>query len=98
MNIVDIKDIEDCFDGSFIKEILFDEVITKEFIFYLGNNEILKYYDNFSRPFFKIVKPHFYEIKGVEGNQTIRIILKNDHEKSLNELKKLILQYNHKKI
>ncbi len=32
MEIVDLKHIEDCFDGSYIKELLFSEPITKRFI------------------------------------------------------------------
>ncbi|MEQ8187857.1 MAG: hypothetical protein ABRQ39_07760 [Candidatus Eremiobacterota bacterium] len=74
MDIVSIKDLEDCFDGSFIKELLFNEPVTKDFIYYLGKNCNLSYYANFARPFYKIESP-FYVIKGVEGNVTARINL-----------------------
>jgi len=74
MHIVSIKDIEDCFDGSFIKELLFNEPVTKDFIYYLGKGCRLDYYSTFARPFYKI-ESSLYVIKGVEGNITARITL-----------------------
>ncbi|MDH3347272.1 MAG: hypothetical protein OEM02_04115 [Desulfobulbaceae bacterium] len=85
MKIAKIKHVEDCFDGSFIKEIAFEQVITKELILYLGSDGKLQYFETFARPFFKFVKQGKYECKGVEGNQAIRIILKNNPEQSLAE-------------
>ncbi len=74
MEIISIKDIEDCFDGSFIKEVLFSEPVTKDFIYYIGKNCHVSYHSNFARPFYKIEAP-LYVIKGVEGNLTARITL-----------------------
>jgi hypothetical protein len=74
MDIVSIKDLEDCFDGSFIKELLFSEPVTEDFIYYLGKNCHLAYYSNFARPFYKI-ESSLYVIKGVEGNLTARVTL-----------------------
>jgi hypothetical protein len=74
MNIVEIKHVEDCFDGSFIKEILFDREITKEFILYLGNIGKLQYFPGFARPFFRI-DAQGVALKGVENNNSMRVVL-----------------------
>lgn len=75
MTIQQIKDIEDCFDGSHIKEIIFKEPIQKEFIDSLMNIGNLKYYPFFSQPFFKLDVPDKFSVKGVEGNYSIRIVI-----------------------
>jgi hypothetical protein len=92
MKILDIKHIEDCFDGSVIQEILFTRPISKEFIFFLGKTGKLHYLDTFARPFFKVITEN-YEFKGVEGNHTIRIILKNKPEESLKAFRTLMSGY-----
>ena len=75
MKIIEVKEIEDCFDGSFIKEVLFDQVVTKDFIDYLGQAGQFEYFPNFARPFYKVEVAQKYIVKGVEGNRTARIIL-----------------------
>lgn len=75
MNINTIVPLEDCFDGSFIKEVSFDEQINIEFINYIGQFGNLNYYSTFLKPFYKINVPKKFILKGVEGNTTARIIL-----------------------
>jgi hypothetical protein len=75
MKVVKIKELEDCFDGSFIKEVYFDEVVTKEFIFYMEKYGKLQYYPDFARPFYKIECKSKFILKGVEGNDSARLIL-----------------------
>ena len=77
MNVVAIQDIEDCFDGSYIKELLFDEPLPKEFIESLGTLGRLQYFPDFARPFFKVIVPKIAEFKGVQGNCTMRVLLYN---------------------
>jgi len=93
MKILEIKQIEDCFDGSFIKEILFDTPISKDFIRHLGKAGTLRYYATFARPFFKVFKPGNYEFKGVEGNCTIRILLKKNAEAALEDFRNIVDSY-----
>ena len=93
MKILAIRHIEDCFDGSFIKEIVFNAPISKDFIFYLGNAGELEYFSTFARPFFKVVQPEQYEFKGVEGNRSIRMIVKHTPEESLKHFRKLVSEY-----
>ncbi|MGD8782163.1 MAG: hypothetical protein PVH88_24760 [Ignavibacteria bacterium] len=90
MKVINFKHVEDCFDGSVIKEILFDTDINKEFIFKLSEGGEIKYYDNFARPFFKIRFAELYDLKGIEGNRTIRIHIKSPSEYTFEDfLKKL---------
>ncbi len=93
MKILDIKHIEDCFDGSFIQEIVFNEPISKNFIFSLGKIGKLYYLGTLPRPFFKIIMRN-YEFKGVEGNPAVRMHVKHHPEESLEEFRKLVFEYN----
>ncbi|MBI9073726.1 MAG: hypothetical protein JEY94_19170 [Melioribacteraceae bacterium] len=90
MKVVEIKHVEDCFDGSLIKEILLSDEITKEFIHKLSGDDFLQYFPHFARPFFKIRKNGTYDIKGIEGNNTMRIHLKKPDEYSLNEFIEMV--------
>ena len=78
MIIRSINDLEDCFDGTFIKEVLFCDSVNKEFIHYLGNEGELDYFPDFAKPFFRIYLKGMYFIKGVEGNNTLRLILNKE--------------------
>ena len=89
MKIKEIKHIEDCLDGSLIKEIYFHESIDYNFICFLGLNGKLKYYSSFARPFFKIINNPYYELKGIEGSNSIRIIIKKD----INDFIDIVSQY-----
>ncbi|HSV98988.1 MAG TPA: hypothetical protein VLI39_02375 [Sedimentisphaerales bacterium] len=74
MKIVDVKHIEDCFDGSYLHELLFDSEITRDFILGLRSAAEVQYYPDFARPFFKATVPGRFTLKGIEGNQTARVI------------------------
>ncbi len=76
MRIIEIKHIDNCFDGTVIKELLFSSVIKKELIFKLGKEEEIQYFAHFERPFFKVSVKGLYDLKGIEGNKTMRIHLK----------------------
>jgi hypothetical protein len=77
MEVIEIKNIEDCFDGTSIKELLLSEDISRELIFALGKDGDIQYFPNFARPFFKIRVNGRFDIKGIEGDRTIRIHLKD---------------------
>jgi len=84
MKIIGIKDQEDCFDGSIMKEVTFDTPLDRSFIDFLGEKGDLDYYPHFARPFFKAeIKGHYY-IKGIENNTSSSLILyKRNPEESL---------------
>lgn len=95
MNIIEINDIEDCFDGTFIKEAVFDEIIHEDFVLSLKNFGNLDYFPQFSRPFFKLEVKGDYTCKGVIGNRTVRIILKRSNvEQSLDNFMELVKKVN----
>ncbi len=85
MEILEIKNVEDCFDGSLIKEILLSSEITKDFIYSIGDGCIIQYFDNFARPFFKIRKNGLFDLKGIEGNKTMRVHIKNPDKFSMDD-------------
>ena len=85
MKVIDVKHVEDCFDGSLIKEILLDTDISKELIFRLGEGGKVRYYDNFARPFFKVSVEELYDLKGIEGNRTMRVHMKSQKKYTLDE-------------
>lgn len=66
--------IEDCFDGSFRKEIHLDQPISEPFIRYLGNMGVLQYFPHFPRPFFRVDAPTFM-LKGIQDNATMQLLL-----------------------
>lgn len=74
MKILEIKELENCFDGSFMKEATFDMIVEKKFIDYLGKYGELEYYGNFLRPFYKLSIPFKFILKGIEGNNTAQIV------------------------
>jgi hypothetical protein len=85
MKVVAVTHVEDCFDGSLIKEVLLSDSIRKEFIFILGKNGDVQYFSNFARPFFKIRVKKLFDIKGIEGNKTMRVHIKNPEKYSIED-------------
>ncbi len=79
MRIVEIRNLDDCFDQGIMKEILFDQEVDSDFIEFLGNQGDLSYYPDFGRPYYRMDSPNGYIIKGVEGNNHSRVILSRDH-------------------
>lgn len=91
MEIVkNIIEIEDCFDGSFMKKILLNISISKTFIYYIGGDSKLEYFGDFARPFFRAIKDNYYIIKGVEGSNEIEATL---HRNNLNTVEKYLIDY-----
>lgn len=81
MTITGSRFLEDCFDGTIIREISFESEIDEKFILYLGGFGEMQYFPDFPRPFFIIEESGKYTIKGSAGRKTARIIL----SKSLQE-------------
>jgi hypothetical protein len=90
MEVIEIKHVEDCFDGSLIKELLLSQELNKDFIFALGKDGDIQYFSHFARPFFKIRVPDIYDLKGIEGNKTMRIHVKNPLKYSLDDFIQLL--------
>lgn len=71
--IVDIKHVEDCLDGSTVKEVMLQQAINQQLVQHLGQFGQLAYYPHFAKPFFKLTCPEQLLLKGVEGNFTLRV-------------------------
>ncbi|WP_444994632.1 hypothetical protein [Aliikangiella sp. IMCC44359] len=56
-----------------MKEIVFDKPVNKAFIDYLGQSGELEYFSDFSRPFYRVERAKGYLLKGIEGNDYLRI-------------------------
>ena len=73
MKILCSQPIKSCFDGNFMKEITFTSTIEKDFIDYLAKVGDLEYFADFARPFYRITRQKGYMIKGILGNNYLRI-------------------------
>ncbi|MDD1719803.1 MAG: hypothetical protein LUQ25_07070 [Methanoregulaceae archaeon] len=90
MKVLQIRTVEVCLDGTVIREIRIDRTITREFIGHLGDTGLLEYFPAFARPFFRITRAGAYVIKGVEGEETFRVVYLSDYETQEELLRKHI--------
>ena len=75
MKVVEIRHVEDCFDGSYIREILLDAPTDCAFIHHLGTCGRLRYYADFARPFFTVIDESRFKMKGVEGECAFTVVI-----------------------
>lgn len=90
MKVIEIRAIEDCFGGSQIRELILSDEITEKFLYKLSKDCILQYFPHFTKPFFKIRKEGLYDIKGIVGNKSLRIYIKNSKKISIFEIIEII--------
>jgi hypothetical protein len=92
MELIEIRHIEDCFDGSYIKLFVFEGVITERMVLTLGKDKKMNLYKDFPRPFYQIIDKSF-QIKGILGNNYFQIILfskdKQIEDELINNLKNI---------
>lgn len=74
MNILSMKKLDDCFDGSMIWEIELDEKITEEWIYGLSGKGKLEYFKDFPRRFFRVFLPDGSQAKGVLDEDSFTFI------------------------
>lgn len=87
MKIVAVKDIDDCRDGSQIKDLLFDRETSEAFIRFLARLGKLQYIPDFARPYYKISQPRCFSLKGVRGCRTARIVIYRDAPRHIRDIK-----------
>ena len=75
MKVISMGQQEDCFDGSYIREAVLDQPIDSAFVEYLGKLGRCCHYRDFQRPFFTVTAPDRFKIKGIEGNNSLRLII-----------------------
>ncbi|MBM2816112.1 MAG: hypothetical protein HW421_2874 [Ignavibacteria bacterium] len=94
MKVIQEKKIEGCLEGNNVWDLLLDDVITKEIIFYLGKKGKLLYIDSFEKPYFRIIVRSKYTVKGTQSNKSIRVFLPdNQNINLLDDLKSYIAEY-----
>ena len=93
MKIVELKEVEDCLDGSLIKDVFLDEPVSEGFIRYLGDEGRLEYFPDFARPFFRITRDRDFTIKGVEGNRSFQVVFFRDTAELEGKLREYIDKY-----
>jgi len=67
-----------CADGSFMKELLLDAPVTREFFTYLGNFGRVESLPNVGEGFYTFEKPDWFSIKGFVGDTTIEVRFKKE--------------------
>ena len=77
MKLIDIKKVDDCFDGSVIFQYAFDREINERLMEKVGKKGTIQYYPEFLRPFFKIVTADGLQVKGTIGNTKFEVIYPN---------------------
>jgi len=72
MKVEEVSVLEDCFDGSLVREFRLDTVIDEHLVRRLGRLGALQYFPSFARPFFRVDEPSRYCVQGIVGSQTLR--------------------------
>ena len=83
MKVMEVRTIEDCFDQAMFRELVLDRPVSRDFIFHLGKYGDLEYFSEFPNPFFKVSSDARFTVKGIEGNNTLRLLLNGDIESNL---------------
>jgi len=78
MKAIEILHVEDCLDGSYIREVVLDAPTDRAFIHHLGTCGRLRYYADFARPFFTVMDETRFKMKGVEGDRTFTVVVFSD--------------------
>ena len=86
MTIADVIHVEDCLDGSFIREITFDGPVTREFIESLKHLGNTCYYPDFPRPFYTLEVQGAFSLRGVEGSNSTRMIIYRNEQEAIARL------------
>lgn len=73
MKLLEIKKMEDCFDGSLVYCYEFSKVVTELLMRAMVNNGKLDYFPEFAKPFFKIFTSEGLQIKGILGENNIEV-------------------------
>lgn len=72
--VVAIRQIEECLDGTTIKEFDLDTPLDEPLMRQIVEDGKLRYYPEFPRPYFRIDRIDGAVIQGVFGTSTLRIV------------------------
>jgi len=83
MKLIDVRKIEDCFDGSARNEYRFDGGISESFMRQLAAGARLDFFPDFPKPFFKIFRADGSQIKGILGGSDFEVYFPKDQNASI---------------
>lgn len=92
MKIVDVKRIEDCFDGSRVQRYFFDAPWDSAAIRRLAALGRLEYFADFPRPLFRVTLPGGAEIKGVEGESDCQVVYPQENREQIQARVEAVLE------
>ncbi|TAL69316.1 MAG: hypothetical protein EPN82_07175 [Bacteroidetes bacterium] len=94
MKVLRVKNINDCFESTNVRDAIVDAPISKSFIDYLGKLGKLIYEASLEKPYFKVIVRAKYTIKGSQGNKTIRMMFpENAGDMYVDEIVEYINQF-----
>ncbi|MFA6584224.1 MAG: hypothetical protein WCS77_08005 [Elusimicrobiaceae bacterium] len=90
----EIIDVENCMDGAMIKKYVLSIVIDEKLINYLSALGTFEFHQDFARPFFKVQDAERFEVKGIAGNDYLRVVIyKTNPEASAEDLRLFLDKY-----
>lgn len=91
MNLVYYEIVEDCIEAKNVYDAYLCINNNNKFIDYLGKLGKLVYFEDFDKPYFKVIVRGEYTLKGVKDDSKIRVLLPDDAGvDSLDVIKKYI--------
>ncbi len=95
MEVLGVKKVEGCLEGTNVRDIFLDEAIEDRFINFLSQFGKLVINSEIEKPFFKIIVKGQYTLKGSSANKSLRVILpENAGEELIANIIKNIDSYN----
>lgn len=76
MKIVAVREVEDCFDNTVSRDVIFDQPTDLEFIVSLGSIGRLRYYHSLAKPFWRLQVDGLFTLKGVQRKNVARLVFK----------------------
>jgi hypothetical protein len=74
MRLIEIRKLEDCFDGSIIFKYSFDREVDEVLMKRIGEEGKVQYFPEFARPFFKIITPGSIQVRGIVGDRDFEAV------------------------
>jgi len=79
MKIVAVREVDDCFDNTVSRDVVFDQPTDLEFIVSLGKIGRLRYYHNLAKPFWRLQVEGLFSLKGIQRNNVARLVFMKGH-------------------
>jgi hypothetical protein len=74
MLVESVHEIEDCLDGTVIKELALSEAISRDFVLHLEKYGRLEFFEHLARPFFRLTRDRVCVLTGIVGKSSLRVV------------------------